>query len=208
VGHHHGSSHGPTRVFRVLYADPIYVHMAQRAIPLWRELEDASASALLNMTGCFHVDDRSVLDYERAVLEQCGASCTDLGPDERASRFPWLDPGDAPAVWVDDIGVISADATVTALHAVARDAGATVIEDGNVESIEAGDGVVVHTAFSTFRAHTCVVAAGAWAAPLLATIGIDLDVRVTREQVLYFRADTAAMVPFVHGVPYWIYAVP
>src|SRR5947207_11789980 len=80
VGHHHGSSHGPTRVFRVLYADPTYVRMAQRAIPLWRELEDASGSALLNMTGGFHVDDRSVLDYERAVLEQCGASCTDLGP--------------------------------------------------------------------------------------------------------------------------------
>jgi sarcosine oxidase len=68
--------------------------------------------------------------------------------------------------------------------------------------------VVVSTSESTFEAKTCVVAAGAWVRPLLLPLGIDVPVRVTREQVLYFDADTSAMVPFVHGVPYWVYAVP
>src|SRR5438270_7159949 len=74
VGHHHGSSHGPTRVFRVLYDDQTYVRMAQRSIPLWRALEDASQSSLLNMTGGFHVDRQPVLDRESAALAECGAA--------------------------------------------------------------------------------------------------------------------------------------
>lgn len=39
VGHGSGSSHGPTRVFRFLYDDPLYVRMAQASLPMWRDLE-------------------------------------------------------------------------------------------------------------------------------------------------------------------------
>jgi monomeric sarcosine oxidase len=208
VGHAYGSSHGPTRVFRVLYDDPMYVRMAQKSIPLWRELEAVSGSSLLRMTGGLQVDDTSVLDRHRRTLEQCGAAVVRLTADERRARFPWLDAGDSSALWVEEMGVISADATVSSLHDAARDAGAVVIEDTPVAAIETGERVAVVTAGETVHADTCVVAAGAWARLLLATAGIDLPVRVTREQVLYFGADTAAMVPFVHGVPHWLYGVP
>src|SRR5947209_7481174 len=127
--------------------------MAQQAIPLWRELEHASRSSLLKMTGGFHVDDQTVLDRERAAIEECGAACAPLD----ASRVSWLDAGGAPGLWVDEMGVISADATVSALHTVA---GTTVLEDNKVEAIETGDGVVVRTASSSFSARSCVVAAG------------------------------------------------
>ena len=208
VGHHHGSSHGPTRVFRVLYDDPVYVRMAQASIPLWRELEAASSSELLRMTGGVHADDPAILALFRSALESCGESVAELDAAERRIRVPWLEAGELPALWVENMGVISADATVDALHALARDAGAALVEDASVEAIGSGVGVVVRAGGETVRADICVVAAGAWAGPLLAPLGIDLPVRVTREQVLYFAADTDGMVPFVHGVPYWIYGVP
>jgi sarcosine oxidase len=195
AGHHHGSSHGPTRVFRTLYDDPVYVRMAQAAIPLWRELESASGADLLRMTGGVQVDDAAVLARSRAVLESCGERA-DLLPD----GAPWLCA--SPALWVDNIGVIAADATVAALGDVAR---VPVIEDAEVVSIDAG---VVRTRERSYPADVCVVAAGAWARPLLARAGIELPVRVTREQVLYFAADTSGMTPFVHGMGHWVYGVP
>lgn len=203
VGHVHGSSHGPTRVFRTLYGDPVYVRMAQRAIPLWRELESVSGASLLRMTGGLIVDDERVLARHRASLETCGESFEVLAPDERRARFPWLDT-DGDALFVDNMGVISADATVSALNDAARDAGAVVIEDAPV-SLQEG---AVEAAGKRYRAGTIVVTAGAWTAPLLASAGIELPVRVTREQVLFFAADASELVPFVHGVPYWVYAVP
>jgi sarcosine oxidase len=203
VGHVHGSSHGPTRVFRTLYDDPFYVRLAQDAIPLWRELESASGAGLLRITGGLHVDEASVLERFRRALESCGEACAGLDASERRARFAWLDAGDAPALWVDRMGVIAADAAVQALGALVP-----VVEDAAVEAIEVGDGVRVTAGDHRVEAGTCVVAAGAWARPLLAPLGIDLPVRVTREQVLYFAADASSMVPFVHGVPYWLYSVP
>src|SRR5438309_232449 len=139
VGHHHGSSHGSTRVFRVLYDDPVYVRMAQASIPLWRELEAASSVELLRMTGGVHADDAGILALFRSALESCGESVAELDAVERRIRVPWLEAGDLPALWVENMGVISADATVDALHVLARDAGAALVEDASVEAIDSGD---------------------------------------------------------------------
>ena len=38
VGHARGGSHGATRIFRLGYADPHYVEMAQRAAECWRAI--------------------------------------------------------------------------------------------------------------------------------------------------------------------------
>jgi sarcosine oxidase len=199
VGHHHGSSHGPTRVFRVVYGDPLYVRMAQAAVPLWRELERASGGSLLEMTGGVQVDDSEVVAQSRRVLDSCGERAA-LGDAPTWFRSP-----EAGVLWVDNMGVIAADATVSSLRSVVT---GSVVEDSRVESIELGDRAIVRTDHETLTADVCVVAAGAWTRPLLTPLGIDVPVRVTREQVLYFDTDTAGMVPFVHGVPHWVYGVP
>jgi sarcosine oxidase len=59
----------------------------------------------------------------------------------------------------------------------------------------AATGVEVHTASGPLRADVAVVAAGAWAWNLLAPTGIDLPLRVTREQVAYFEQETASALP-------------
>ena len=42
AGHDRGSSHGTVRIFRLAYADDLYVRLALEAEPLWAELEEAA----------------------------------------------------------------------------------------------------------------------------------------------------------------------
>src|SRR5206468_4042882 len=46
AGHHRGSSHGSTRIFRLAYPEPVHVEMARQALPLWRDLEDDAGREL------------------------------------------------------------------------------------------------------------------------------------------------------------------
>src|SRR5690242_19232327 len=92
-GHGNGSSHGATRVFRYLYHDPLYVHMAQAALPMWRELEAATGRDLLHMTGGVQVDSASIIDVYRRAMTSCGATVEILSPEDRRERFGWIDCG-------------------------------------------------------------------------------------------------------------------
>ena len=51
VGHRHGASHGAVRIFRLSYPNVDYVRLSQRALPLWRLLEDEAGERLLVTTG-------------------------------------------------------------------------------------------------------------------------------------------------------------
>src|SRR5262249_59708178 len=47
-----GSSHGATRIIRLAYFEhPSYVPLLRRTYELWRELEQATGSKLLHVTG-------------------------------------------------------------------------------------------------------------------------------------------------------------
>jgi sarcosine oxidase len=203
VGNSHGSSHAPTRVFRTLYGDPLYVRMALDAIPLWRALGDD----LLQMTGGFQVDSAGVLAHVRSTIDGCGAGAELVTADEVKERAPWLDV-DRPALFAADVGVIAAERTLAAFRSRAEASGAEVSELAVVESLEQrSDGVTIVSSSGSLDARVCVVAAGGWARDLLAPLGIDLPVKVTREQVQYLRGDTATM-PFVHNVGHWVYGLP
>jgi monomeric sarcosine oxidase len=208
VGHNRGSSHGATRVFRFLYDDAIYVQMAQRSLPLWRELEAQTGAELLRMTGGLHIDSPSVLTRFRDVMAGCGAGAELLSPEDRAERYPWLAVGSAAALFVPDLGVIAADASLRALRDLCAQLGVDVREQTVVEAIErSSDGVNIVTSSGSLRGRSAVVAAGAWANDLLGSLGAPIPLRVSREQVHYFRA-TERILPFVHGEGHFIYAVP
>src|SRR3954449_100025 len=56
-GHSRGSSHGATRIFRLAYAEPAWVRLAQEALGGWRELERESGETLLELNGLLEVVD-------------------------------------------------------------------------------------------------------------------------------------------------------
>jgi monomeric sarcosine oxidase len=190
VGHTGGSSHGAGRIFRLAYEEPEWVRLAQEALGLWRELEGESGEALLELTGLLDVPiDPSTLV---ATLGACGAAYELLDAAEVEHRFG-LATTCCKVVFQPEAGVVRADRALLAFGA-----GANVREGTRVRALAPREGGVrVETDDGAIEAAVAVVAAGAWAKPLLAEVGIDLQVVPTRETVAYFQLVDERPVPSV-----------
>lgn len=208
LGHKRGSSHGRTRIFRFSYPDPTYVAMAQEALGLWRDLEREAGTQLVQTTGGFDVGAH--IAENAAALEECGATYELTDGAAARGRFPVMDIGDdVPVLFQRDSGVIYADASIATFATSAMDADAEIIEEREVISIEpAPHSVVVRTPGGDFEAGCIVVTAGPWAKGLLATVGIELPVRPTRETVAFFPTETDGIPTFVEWGTPSVYALP
>ncbi|HEX3607404.1 MAG TPA: FAD-dependent oxidoreductase [Candidatus Dormibacteraeota bacterium] len=186
TGHAHGSSHGPSRIFRLSYPDAEHVRMAQEALPLWRRLEAESGETLLLAGG--GLDTGEDLATRAAVLEGCGVRFQLLDATAVSRRFPALtiEPGTA-ALHQPDGAVIRAELAWRTLVSAAVARGARLREGVAVLGLQTvAGGVRLQTTAGTLRADAAVVTAGAWARPLLAGAGVELPTVATRETVAYF----------------------
>ena len=200
LGHARGSSHGESRIFRLSYPDPTYTRLAQEGLASWRVLEKESGERLIVHTGSLDAGDAAVAT-ERS-LAGAGAGYEIVDGDSVRRRWPLaFEPGER-LVFQPAGGYIRADVAYGVLAAGARAAGGEVVELARVIRIDAGDdGVVVATAADEISAGAVVVAAGAWARDLLATVGIGLAVVPTRETVSYFAFPGADELPAVIEYP-------
>ena len=183
VGHDRGSSHGASRIFRFAYDETEWVALAQEALPLWRELEQESGTEVLHLTGLLDArDDSAPL---RRALEACSAEYELLAPAQVAERFGIELEGEV--VLELHGGIVRAD---RALAAFSR---GIPIETGvQVLALRPGeDGVSLETSRGLIHAALAIVAAGAWATPLLADAGIELETSVSQETVSYFDLPAA-----------------
>src|SRR6266516_6001105 len=190
IGHTHGSSHGAGRIFRLAYDEPEWVRLAQEALGLWRELERESGETLLELTGLVDMPlDPGLLV---ATLDACGAEHELLDAGEVERRFG-LATDCREVVFQPEAGIVRADRALSAFRA-----GAHVREEARIQAlVPQEDGVRVETEGGSIEASVAVVAAGAWAKPLLADAGIDLPVVPTRETVAYFELAEPRPVPSV-----------
>jgi len=202
AGHDRGSSHGPSRIFRLAYQDATYIPLAQRALTLWRELSDECGIALLDTTGGIDHGPAVVLEEIARGLADHGAASQLLPASAAAERWPGMH-FEGPVLLQPDAGRLDADATVSALHRRAIELGADVVTGERVRDVTStGNGVDVVTDDRTFAADVVVVAAGAWLpklAPALGLAGELPELVVTQEQPAYFLAPGSAHWPvFVH----------
>lgn len=208
VGHTRGSSHGRSRIFRLSYPDPMYVAMAQESLSLWCRAEEETGATLLTITGGIDIGDG--IEAHAEALRQCGADFRMLSGAEAVDHWPHLDLHDEERVlWQYDAGIVAADRTVETFVASAVDAGAELYEGTTMEKLQQDDGgVELEAGDETFRAGVAVVTAGAWARPLLARAGIELDVLPTRETVAFFGHDEATPPTVVEWGRPAVYALP
>jgi len=170
--HAHGSSHGRSRIFRIAYPDPYWIRYAQEAYAGWRDLERQAGAELLGLYGLVELAPDSALTSARA-LEECGVEYRMPAEVEGI-----VVPGGWTALQVADAGVVYAD---RARHAFLG--GVDVRTNTRIESLDDVD------------ADAVVVTAGAWIGRLVG----GLDVRVTRETVVYFR-HTGPLLPSVADI--------
>jgi len=175
LGHLRGSSHGRWRIFRLVYHDPYWVARAQRALPLWRELEAETGEEILRTTGSLELGPGT--DERAAALAECGVEFEVLdGADLSA---PLRIERGTPALVQRYGGVLDAAGAQQAFLREIR-----VRERALVTGIE--DDGRVRLDGTTIEARAVVVTAGAWVAPLLEPLGIGPPVTPTRESVAYF----------------------
>lgn len=192
-GHDRGSSHGDGRIFRFAYPEPIYLEMARRAGEGWSRLAREAGEPLVLACGnwdCGPADCSQLAELEEN-LRSHGVPVERLTARESNRRFPQLHlEAGSEALHQADGGVVLADRAVRALWQLARRAGAEALSGDPVEGIDAGDGGLRLTTAGGrhLSARRAVIAAGGWSRRLLSSLGLELPLTVSREQVAYFRA--------------------
>lgn len=194
VGNARSGSHGPTRIFRLGYAEARYVAMAQAAAELWRVLEAESGAQLLHPTPqlTFGPGAEAVFD----ALVAAGAPAARIAAATIAARYPTF-AGRGDAVLETTSAVIAADRALEVLRA---HAGADVREHTRVERLDAHH---VEAGTVTIEAEEVIVCAGPWTRSLVP----GLATTATLEHVGYLRAGAGLPIfidftePAVYGLP-------
>ncbi|MGZ8716676.1 MAG: FAD-dependent oxidoreductase [Gaiellaceae bacterium] len=174
LDHDRGSSHGRSRIVRLSYPDAHWVRLAREAMDAWRELEEESGQALLDLHGIVELVSARELS-SAAGLDACGI------------EYSWLDAEGARALgavlpqgWFallqPEAGIVRADLARHAFLDLAIARGARVEAGQRVESLDDLD------------ADAVVVTSGAWVRELVP----DVPVQVTRETFAYFRREGVA----------------
>lgn len=191
VGHARGSSHGPSRIIRLAYTSVNYVRLCQAAYHAWRDVESEVGKRLLVTAGGldFAEPDTPSLDQTRSSLRETGVPFDEMDRADIAARFPQFKlPKDTVGIYQQDTAILAADRCVVALAFLAKRHGAEIVEETKVEGVEpSADGVVVHAGGRRFDATRAVLAAGSWLGALASDLGLNLPLRVTKEQVAYFK---------------------
>jgi sarcosine oxidase len=196
-GHTLGSSGGLSRIIRLAYYEhPHYVPLLRRAWTLWRELEHASAEALLTETGGLYAGPPDG-ELVSGALESARAH--DLAHEvldtvalrERYPLFDWLDGW--TGIYERQAGWLAPERCIEAQLALAERHGARLRFDEPIERWEsANEGVRIFTPSGTYEAGHLVLAAGAWMPQLAPSLATELSVE--RNVLFWFepRADRDA----------------
>jgi sarcosine oxidase len=192
VGHANGSSHGPSRIIRLAYDALDYVRLAQAAYALWRELANEVNERLIVQVGGldFGAPDALALDGIRATYLAAGIPFETLDRDEIMRRYPQFNlPDGIVGFYQADYSLLAADRCVAALASQARHHGATIRTSEPARQIAiSGGGIEVHTDQGSYHADRLILSAGSWMRPLLGQLGLDVPLRVIKEQLAFFAA--------------------
>jgi sarcosine oxidase len=194
IGHDRGSSHGPTRIFRLAhYENPAYVPLLRRARELWRELETICGEKLLATTGIAELGPPGgeLVRGTLAAAARHDLPHEVLDAEALMRRYPaFTIPESTMAVIQPDGGTIEAAAALDAHTRAAADAGAVLRTGEKVLAIKPHrNGVRLTTDRGRIEADGAVVATGPWLAKILPDLHLPL--RVTRQMVGWFEPNDA-----------------
>ena len=157
----------------------------------WQEMVGAGDPGFVR-TGFLHVMPETLADHVRAnvaMQQRLGIPTRIVDPDEIGRLVPGSVTDDlAVGAYEPESGYADPSGTAAGFLAAARRLGARFLQSSRVTAIALdGDAVVgVDTDRGRVAAPAVAVAAGAWAAELARTAGLDLPVRAWRHETAYF----------------------
>ena len=190
-----GSSHGDTRVIRLVYAEhPDYVPMMARGYEIWRELEQALADdgdsiELLRLVGGLTMGTRESENITGVKLaaQEHDLEFETLDPSEIRSRWPQFQPRDDMIGGFDpQSGVLFPEKCVAAHLNQAQKHGADLHYNEPVRRWHPdGEGVRAFTDSGEYTADQIVFSAGAWNPGFLSKL--KLPFRLERQVLFWFQ---------------------
>lgn len=189
-----GSTGDSSAILRHHYGDQaIYSRLALWSHRFYRDFEAETGAPLAreeNALVRFAVDGTPGADYVEAgyeVLESLGVPVTRHERETLDDEFPMLDCSGFDFGVSDDAAAYS-DGTDAAsgFARAAREAGASVVTGVAVEDVLVEDDAIagVETADGTVACDAVVLAAGPWTPRLAETVGVDVPIRTSREQIV------------------------
>ena len=220
--HSLGSTHGRSRIIREAYYEhPSYVPLVQRAYARWTALEQRSGTSLFLQTGGLNIGapDSGLVIGALASAARHGLDVEVITAGEIARRFPAfaIAPG-MIGVFERSAGMLFPEACIDSYLGLARSLGADVRMNTRVLGLSrSAGGIIAETESGPIAARSVVVCAGAWARPLLASVGIEIPLDVTRQTMHWLeqsgdagvRSPNAFPIALVeHAVDRMFYAMP
>lgn len=210
-----GSSHGESRIIRRTYPEDWYTQMMPGAYRLWGEAAADAGYTALTATGSldFGREGNGDLAELLAACRRHAVPHEVLGLEELRERFPVFDfPPGTVGVYSKEGGVLHATKACAMFQQLAVKHGASLMdrvkviairrsaplendptaptgaETATKVSVETNTGVIVETSKGAFGCAKCVLACGAWTAPLVkAACGVDLPVQPLQVYVAYWN---------------------
>ena len=146
LAHSRGSSHGGSRIFRmILFEGREYVPLARASLEQWRRLERESGQELLTTTGGLVIgtDGGEIVADALASAEAGGVEHELLAVDELRARYPQHAAfDDDVAVYEPGAGALRPEAAIRAAAGLAADAGAEIVTGCRVTALRADGGDV------------------------------------------------------------------
>jgi sarcosine oxidase len=214
--HAFGSTHGETRVTRLAIGEgEQYVPLVRRSHEIWREIEAATGTSLLTVTGGLIISSGARLaethvanffDNTVATAKRHGIDHQILDAHAIRERFPQFRVRDNETAYYEPgAGFVRPETCVAAQLELAGRGGAELVYGETVQSfVQDGDIVRVVTDRGEYAAKQVVVAAGAWL-PQLVDAKLGRLFTVTR-QVLYWYEVKASLASFSPpAFPIWIW---
>jgi monomeric sarcosine oxidase len=193
LGHIRGESQDHSRIIRLSYHTPGYVRMARRAYESWAILEADAKEPCVLRTGGLDVgpgQSRIPLDPYRSSMQAEGVEFEELDAGEIMRRWPQFQlTDDCHGLFQADAGIALAARANAAHQRLAREYGATLLDQSAVTGIRSVGGEVEVLALNrAFRCRRLVIAAGPWSNIALGWLGTTLPLEVTQEQVTYYAS--------------------
>lgn len=195
-----GQSAGLARIFRIAHSDPRLCTLALDAERGWRRWERELGLRLLGDEGLVAAGPERAQSYA-AAMDAAGAASHALDRAAIAERIPLAEPR-----W--DIGIFDPLAGSLrirrALQALAR---AVTVRSATVVAVAAGDEATVHLdGGDTLSAAAVLVCAGLGTGPLVAPLGLDVDVAASHHVRLTYRMRAprpaaCLIAPEAYGLP-------
>ena len=166
--------------------------LVDRSLPQLPELVAALARVTgidqeYRASGAIYLDCEA-LEPAMAWARARGVAAEVLDEAGLAARAPAARRTAGPSLWLPGIAQLRNPRFLDALAADLARRGVEILQDaGEVRLSREGTGVAVEAGrFGRMQAADTVVTAGAWSAPLLAALGVELPVRPVRGQILWY----------------------